>query len=289
MARKQPKDRLLLDITPDLRRVDAVMTQILKDRNTWVQFIHDPNGILVRLGLHPPTSPEINHRVNRIFYSILTNTSLLQLVAKHYERLHITKTSLRQRFADGLTKATIDHDVEFDLEGVKHLLEYPKALREIFALGLHDLNNKGLFNKIYSPSQIEGYLNKLMKAIGARRPLSDHPILEQWDRHYGVGKAYGALFAEVGCFVTVAAAAEALAAITVDIYTEVNVPAQAEADTEAANAAEGGPLPPYGVLLRRAAEGDSDSINAISILGRLLDFSAEVIVHAQTFEKESAR
>jgi hypothetical protein len=60
-------DRLAMYVAKDLERIDWVITQIILDPRTREEFKQDANGVLVRLGAHPPTSIEVNERVNRTF------------------------------------------------------------------------------------------------------------------------------------------------------------------------------------------------------------------------------
>lgn len=297
MAQRRFTDPLSMDMTRDLERVDGVMTQILKDRALWSDFLRDPNSIFVRLGLHPPTTPEINERVNRIFYATLTNKKLLKLLKEHYKDFRPSKKKFKKEYIANLKKGVIQHDIELDLEAAHHLLQNPEALRKCLRLTLHDLNSKKILQKGYTRKEVNDYVESVVAAVQARSPISAHPKLEVWDRNYGIGQPMGGLFVEVGPFVTVAAEIEVVAGITVDVLADVNVPTATASDAfvEAGNAAEAGSaaeaigasLPPFGLLMTAASEGDKESILAIAMLGRLMDFAGELLVHVHNFEGRS--
>ena len=292
MAEKRFTDPLSMDMTHDLKRVDGVMTQLLKDRALWSDFFRDPNSIFVKLGLHPRTTPEINKRVNRVFYATLANKKLLKVLGEHYRDFRPSnKKKLRRDYIANLKKGVIQHDIKLDLEGAHHLLQKPEVLRKCLRLTLHDLNSKGILRKSYKRKEINDYVESVVAAAQARRPVSDHPKLEVWDKNYGIGKPVGGVFLEAGLFVTVAAEVEVFAGLTVDISVDVNVPTSGTSTfVDAGNAAEAGGVVAVGAapLFRTAAtEGDKESILAIAMIGRLMDFTGELLVHVHNFAGRS--
>jgi hypothetical protein len=282
MATKRRTDPLTIDVTDDLSRVDQVMTHILKDRASWGDFLRDPNGVFVRLGLHPPTSPEINERVNRVFYATLTNRRLLRLLLSKFKSFRPRQLkAVRRDFAAGLAKGRIQYNTEFDLESLDHVVRDTKTLREALRLSLHDLNNMGILRVRHTTKEIDDYVAAVTEAVRKRQPIEAHPKLEVWDRNYGVGKPFGAAFVEVGTLVTTVATVESAAvatAIAVAVATAV-VAVQVEAVVDGE--------PPIVAALEAAALGNAGSLNAIATLGRLLDLSGELLVHAQTFERRA--
>ncbi len=263
-------DPLSLDVTDDLIRVDRVMTQVLKDRAIWNEFIRDPNGVLVRLGLHPPTSPEINDRANRIFYATLTNKPLLELVIGHYERFTPSDEALFQKTSiDAASQGEIAHHIDLDLEAFHHYLDHPDVMRQALRLSLHDLNEKRILREHHSPDEIAAFVEGLIEAAQQRRRLANHPRLEEWDRNYGIGFTFGGpSFAELGAPTTLAAAVEVVVAGTnaLLVYQVVGF---------------WGPT----FTARSVASGDEASVRGTAIVGRLMDFSAELLSYVQRFER----
>jgi hypothetical protein len=272
MPTRRRVDRLAMDMTDDLERVDGVMGQILNDRGVWDEFLRDPTGVLVRLGLHPPTTPEVNERVNRAFYATLTNKRLLKLAVDHYKDFRASKKS-RDQIMRGLRKGVIEHPIELDLEAAEHLLSSPDMLRRALSLTLYDLNSKGILERRRTRAELDAYVDKVVDAATARIPIDDHPTLETWDRNYGVGRRFGASVVEFATLVTAATVAEVGGVVTVVAVAAVSVDVVVD-----------GTDPPTKTVLLRAAEGDAASIRALAILGRHLDLSGELLVHAHGFE-----
>src|SRR5262245_24491363 len=124
------QDRLVLDITRDLERVDSVMTRVVNDPVMVDEFIRDPSVVLTRLGLHPRTTREIHDRVNRVFYAVLTNTELLQLVVRHFSTFAGPTDSDIQLLHSALERGEIENPIEFDLRGFEHFARDTEVLRQ---------------------------------------------------------------------------------------------------------------------------------------------------------------
>lgn len=261
-----PNDRLALDCARDLERIDAVVTQIINNRQLWDEFKRDPNGVCVQLGLHPPTSPEINDRANRIFYATLTNKALIDFLSEQYSNFSSTQMEDYQSyFVEGLKKGVLQNRVELDLEAADHVFRQPDALKKLYQISLHDLNDRGLFTRHYALEEIDRYIDSLVDAIGKRAPRAELPRLEEWDRSYGVGAEFGVV-AEVGPVATV----EAVAAATIAIPVEVLGLSEQTTIREQ--------------FTRAALGGDIESSRAAATLGRLIDLGADLLLHANTFE-----
>lgn len=280
MARRRTRDPLSMDIAADLERVDSVMTQILKDRALWNEFLRDPSGVFIRLGLHPPTTTEISERVNRAFYATLTNRKLLRFVIDQYRDFRVSK---KKQFGDevvaNLKKGELQHPIELDLEAAEHLFRDSKALGQVLRLALEDLNRKGILDQRYSRRAIDDYVDSVVAAVEARLPAGDQPVLEAWDRNYGVGQRFGAGIVETAVVATSAVAVEVGGVVTSVAVAVAHVVAAVEVEVIGPDILT--------ARLAGAAEGDLESIRAAAILGRLLDLSGELLVHAHTFEARS--
>jgi hypothetical protein len=273
MAEERFNDPLSFDVAADLRRVDGVMTQILKDRGTWTEFLRDPNGVLVRLGLHPPTTPEINDRANRIFYATLTNKELLSLLIRHYEDFRPSNESkFREVSLTAAREGRIQHDIELDLEGFHHVLEHPDVMREALKLSLHDLNDRGLLQNRHRREEIDAYVERLIEAVRHRLPIADHPKLEQWDRNYGIGLKFGGMFAELPFATTIALAVEVAGGVTNLVAVYQVVPFWG---------------PSTDITAASLAVGDENTVRTIAIAGRLLDFAGDLLTYVQNFETKT--
>jgi hypothetical protein len=273
MSPDRPTDPLSLDVAADLERVDSVVTQILQDRTVWDEFLRDPNGVFIRLGLHAPTSPTINARTNRAFYATLTNKPLLKLVHDHYHEFRATDAE-KEQVVEGLRRGVIQHPIDLDFRVLDHLTSHPQVLRRAIGLTLHNLNNKDILERRYPEDELDDYVDRVADAIEARRPRADRPQLESWDRLYGIGTSFVGAVVEAGVLVTAVAVVEVEAAGTAFAFVVAKM--------EVAVQGPDGPI--LTAWLDEATQGDKESIAAVTILGRLLDLSGEMLAYANDFE-----
>lgn len=255
-----------MDMRRDLQRVDGVMTQVISDSATAEEFVRDPNGVLARLGLHPPASREVHDRVNRIFYAVLTNTELINLIIDHYTGFTGPVEDNTRIRDEALARGALEHSIEFDMAGADHVLRQPEVLRRIYHLTLYDLNNRRLLQEVYSTEHLDDYIERLVESVQARLPIREHPKLETWDANYGVGTGFGAVQSEVGPVATAVAIAEGLLALTVAVPVEV-----------------AGFVSPETV--NNAVRGDSASVRALATVANLLQLAGEVLVYANDYER----
>lgn len=260
---------LIVDATSDLKRIDSVMTRIIRDRATWDEFFRDPNGVFVRAGLHPPTTPENNNRANEIFYAVLSNKPLLAQLTRHFDKFRPSRARLskfERTYLAGLQQGEIRHDLGQDIDAINHLVSHSGTLRTILRLTLHDINRRGILQKKHSRNGIDDYVDRIVNVAVTGKSLRNEPPLESWDRNYGIGKAYGGLWVEVGPFVTAAVGVEFAAAVTVF----------------------GHPLPPIqpslDMIAAGARSGDKKQIEALAMYGKLLAFFGELMMHVANFE-----
>lgn len=259
-----PEDPLTLDIRRDLERVDQVMTRVILDPAVAEEFVRDPNGVLARLGLHPRTTPEINTRANRIFYAVLTNTELMSAVLDHYASFTVPPQATTV-LNEALERGEIENSMELDLAAAEHAFQDEQFLRRIYSLTLHDLNNRGLLQNRYPAAEIDAYVERMVEGIRGRRPLGDE-VLEEWDEHYGIDKAYGVSRRnEIAVPVTAVVPVQVLGIVTLVI------PVLALGVEEA--------------VVVRALRGDPGAARAVATVGAALRLAGEVLVHADNFER----
>jgi len=258
-------DRLGMDVASDLERIDGAITQIILDPNTREDFLRDPNGVLIRLGMHPPASTEVNERVNRTFYAVVTNKELTQYVSNHYQGFRPTNLAQFTSYhLEGLSQGRIQNDLQFDLQAADHLFKQPEVLKQVFKIMLYDLNSKRILKENHSRDKIDQHIEDVVTAITERKPIREHPVLEEWDRNYGVGgHHYGTEAVEVGPAVTAYVAVELGAFVTALALEQMRL----EQNT-----------------MLQAALGDTDAIRAFSVMSKLMNFGADLISHAYYFE-----
>ena len=270
MAGLTARSPLIIDATPDLKRVDAVMTRIIRERSTWDEFFRDPNGVLITTGLHPPTTPEINARVNEMFYSVLSNKPLLELLARNVKRRQPARAKAG-RFAKvyhtGLERGEIRHDIAQDIDALSILVGDKATLRSALGLTLHDINRRGLLQRKYPKRTLDEYIERIVTVAATGKSLKTVPALESWDRNYGIGKAFGGLFLEVTPFVTAVAFVEVLAVVTVGVDHDLHPNA-----------------PNLATMAAGARRGDRKQIEALAMYGKLLAFGGELMMHVANFE-----
>lgn len=267
------RDQLILDITPDLARVDSVMSRVIADPQVADDFIRDPSGTLTRLGLHPRTTRDVHDRVNRVFYAVLTNVPLLELLTEHYgsmgesDEAQQAITDTQSIMTAALERGELENSLEYDVLGFRHLTSATDVLRQAFSLTLHDLNDRRILVNVYTGDEIDDYIDELVAAITERRAIREFPVLEAWDANYGIGNEQGGLYLEVGPTVTAVAAVEVGALVTVWVEVDFSGDVIVKA------------------MRNRAASGDPAAARALSTTGALLRLAGEVMVHADNFER----
>lgn len=270
-----PEDALTMDIRRDLERVDGVMTQVISDSTISAEFIRDPSGVLARLGLHPPASREVHDRVNRIFYAVLCNVELINLIVDRYTSTTFNTSFAAQLegnarvFSEGLSRGVLQNSIELDLVAADYVFRQPDFMRQVYRLTLYDLNNRRLLQNVYSIEQLDDYIEKMIESIQERRPIREHPKLEVWEPpHYGIGTGYAVGEVEVGPAATAVAAVEVFAAVTVFLPVGVF-----------------GASPTLNVMASKAVQGDPESVRMLATVGALINLAGEMLVYVNNFER----
>jgi hypothetical protein len=258
-------DAFGIDIRRDLERVDSVMTQVLGDPATVDEFVRDPSGVLARLGLHPRASREVHDRVNKIFYAVLTNTDLVDYVLNHFANFDGPIEDNENALNEGLARGVVNHSMELDLAAADHVFRQPDVMRQVYRLTLHDLNNRRLLQGVYTPEQLDDYVEQVVGHVQQRAAIRDEPRLETWDEYYGVGTGYGVGEAEVGPVATLGIGVEVAVAVTVVIPVGFLGVA------------------PRPQTLADAARGNPEAIRTLATAAALLRLAGEVLVHANNF------
>jgi hypothetical protein len=260
---------LFLDVTDDLERVDGVMTRLVNDRPLWDDFLADPNGVMIRLGLHPETTSEISARVNRAMWACLADPELMGLLGERYRTFTPERLEELQRyFVDGLREGVIRHEVDYDLQAIQHLLDDTDVLQRILRRTLAVMHRADAMEDEHTDAELDEYVESVVQALIARAPVRDHPKLEVWDEYYGIGQEGGGqLYGEGASVLTVFVGVQGVAYVTA--LLEVGF---------------------WGVVaeraMREAISGDEGSVRAVAMLGRVLDLGGELLVHAQNYRPE---
>lgn len=267
MSEPRPDDPLLIDVRADVARIDGVMSRVIADQAVADEFVRDPNAVLSRFELHPDASREVHDRVNRVFYAVLTNTELLDLVAGHFSDFDTRTAENEPVLEAALRRGEVENSVELDMAAVEHILTSPDFMRRAFRLTLHDLNNRRLLVGTYDAQEIDDYVDGLVQAIVDRRPLREHPVLESWDENYGVGKEFGVGFFELAPPVTVVIPVEGYAYLTVYNHTYAYTHHVIERAAQ------------------QALRGDPAAARHLATTGALMRLAGEVMVYAYTLDQ----
>ncbi len=273
-----PENKFDIDISKDLLRIDEAFTQIVKDRDSWRDFMQDPNGAMIRVGLHPPASKEANDRANRTFYAALSNKELINHVAGMFEGFDGTEasehgadeTANAAYHQEGLKNGRLQNRVEYDVSAAHHFFEQREAAETAYKILLHDLNENGVLTRKYETDEIDTYVADMVAGVLAQKSLTELPTLETWDNHYGVGTGFGVGEAEIGVAVTAAVPAEGVVAVTVAVLGAI----ASMGDIQS--------------LASLAARGDSDELQRLSMIGQVLAFCSELMLYAESFERQRA-
>lgn len=291
VLRDEFSDPLSMDISRDLRRIDRVTTRILQDDRIWDDYIRDPNGVMVRFGMHAPTTKEINDGANRAIYAALANQKLQDLISEHFSKFNSDyREEYRQKFEQGLREGRIEYDINFDLEGAWHLLDDERVFREAMLIMLDDFNERGLLKERHERSELESFVKQLTQAVRDRRPISEHPQLEEYDLNYGIGpQLFCSALVECAAVATLGIGVEGASAVTaiVDVgfwgFTAETLPGQAGqveapvvADIKVVSAAGLGAV---------ALAGNEEAVRKLDIMGRLAKLTGDMITHIHNFER----
>lgn len=262
MTGPRREDPLLIDVSRDLSRIDGVFSQVIADSAVADEFVRDPNGVLSRLGMHPPAEREVHDRVNQIFYAVLGNQELIELYSDHYARFESRLEENELTLESALRRGEVQNSLALDQAAVDDLLASPDFLRRSFLIVLKDLNERRLLVGTYTDAEIEDYVDRLMQAILGRRAVNEHPVLEAWDENYGVGKEFGVGFFEVAPPVTISIPVEGFAYVT--LYSEMYAWTTGHIDR----------------TVSEALRADEGSARHLATTGAMMRLAGEVLVHA---------
>lgn len=264
MANPEFEKPFYLDIRGDLSRVDDAITKILKDRDSWNDFLNDPNGTLTKMGFQRPGNEQDNARVNQIFYACLVNKDLMQMAIQHFTNFNPSSKAANEAYIEkGMDNSRIQNLSEFDLEAVNYIASDSTTMANMFSVAMQDLNVRGLLGKQYTQAEIDDFVSISVTAVSDGDPVSSIPTFD-------TGPDYASALAVVVGPVAVGVAAAQVGGVV----TAVAWGAEAEFLDARINP-----------LLQEAMTGDQIAVNKLFVLGRLLDFSADLFVHIQNFER----
>lgn len=188
---------LEISVRQDLSRVDTAFNRLIADNELWKRFLRDPNGTLIDIGLHAPTSTDVNRRCNAIMFANLSNRELLRLTAESAEsffaslRRNEEAVEWEQHYREGLKEGEVRNLVDYDMAFIRHLHGNPELLKRRYRLAFEDVNRRHLLVRNYKESELHAYIDQCIEASMNFEDDITWPVLEEWDAHYGVGLSFG--------------------------------------------------------------------------------------------------
>lgn len=257
---------LFIDIAPELSKVDDKFTELLKDREKWSDFISNPTGVMSELGIIPPIPKDQTRKANQIFYACLNNSELVSYVLDLYSDIDKAASAEQVDFHNqGLREGRIRNLENHELGLLSDLIDRPDDLNKIFNLTLHDLNSRGVLHRKYEDNEINEFIDETISALKNKKAIVDLPKLNIENELY-YAQPLGAVVGPVALAVAVA---------QVGVAATV---AAAVAPPEIGS---------FDDLAKNAFSGDIESAQALSIMGRLFDLTADLLLYVQGLENKN--
>lgn len=176
-------DPFAIDVKNRCKKIDNVLTKIVKDKDSWNDFFKDPFGTMSKAGLFPPQGEGNSWKSNRIFYSMLSNKDLMRFVFDTFSKFRSNNDDkYKSKGIERLKDGKVENDTELDIEIYNHILSDEDRYRKLLALAFNGINDDGLLNKNYSEKEINEYVKELAAAATSRRSLGQdvkHEIAEE--------------------------------------------------------------------------------------------------------------
>ena len=254
---------LFIDIAPELAKVDKGMSALINDRTQWAQFLNNPIGVMSSLGIIAHV-PEPSHKhSNEVFYVCLANKYVVKQLLAMYDNFDAaSKEDANAAYTAGLQSGEIKNTPNYDLDVIDELLKQKATLKDICQSVLLDLNDRGLLQEKYPPAQLNEFLELLVSALVERKSIKE--ILDiQLNAGLGVVRL-GVVVGPVA--VAVAAGQVGVVATAVAAIASPNIGSPDE-------------------LIRAAIQGSRENLKTLGVLGRLMEFSAELALKVQEYER----
>lgn len=271
MPEKKPSSRkmLNLEITEQVKGVDAFMTKIIKDRSVWKQFFNNPASVLAEVGFTKPLSKDTEWKYNKIFYALLTDKKLLEFVHDGDFEPRMDASQVDKYF-ESLKSGKFEYDPEVDVDIVNRSMDNSGSFRILMKMSLNRINEEGIFSEKYDSKKIDECVDQLMKGVDGNQSLMEMSKTVPW--HAEMGEELNHVMVAVPPALALPVVVEAVACGTLAC---VVVPLSEEG--LATESVEN--------LQAKALSGDKDNIKALSLLGMLLEFISELADHVNDFER----
>lgn len=256
---------LFIDIAPELARVDEGITALLNDHSLWEEFLQNPVGVLAKLRVLDGVPEEGVKRANEIFYACLSNKKVISLLIEMYGDFDSDSGEEASRvYTEGLNAGRIENHPDRELEVVDDFLRHRNVVNQVCILVLKDLNERGLLQEKYTDEGLKTFADLTTKAMAERKSIKE--ILEIQDSNNG--SLTSPLAAVVGPVAVAVAVAQA--GVVATVVAAITTPDVVSYPHD---------------LMKSAFSGQSTNGKALGLLGRLLNFSAELSMKVQGYER----
>lgn len=267
---KAPQNRLMLDVTKDLRKFDRFANTLIQSKELQRKFLRNPGKVMIELGLHPPTSTSAVAKSNRVLYAALRNKPLIKYVTDYCNKFRQPRGQekiVRAAFARGELPKNLDLDRPF----LTAALEDEVFLRKVFTMSLDDVNRRGILSKTYSPAEIRSFVRKTLQEHKEGKSIKERTKLDEFGPGYGIGYGYGdVLSAEATSISTVAVAVEGIAGVTVLVVAPIGVATAMSLDRH----------------FTGAFLSDREGLRTAATISKLLSFGSDLAAFVDNLENE---
>jgi hypothetical protein len=240
---------LILDVGEKRQRADAYVDKLIMDEELQKYFFKNPSKVMSDLGIYHSSSDKPIAITNRIFYAIIANKELMDLVIGSRDHIKF-QTQQNQNISTPLKQQAVQNHARSNDLTLKPYLKNEKLLRKCMLILLEDLNKKGILNQKLSRKQVMLYVEKLVAHTSNGKPFDRKTRLMKYKSHHSIKKDYNS--AEVN------AESEAEVHAQFDVRSDAQFDARSDAGAEGAEAEAGA----EGAEAEAGAEGAEAEVHA---------------------------
>lgn len=180
---------LILDVGEKWQRVDAYVDKLIIDEELQKCFFKNPNKVMSDLGIYHVSSDKPTAITNRIFYAIIANRELMNLVIESRDYVNF-QTQQNQSISRPLKQQGVQNRARSNDHALKPYLKNKNFLRKCMLILLEDLNKKGILNEKLSRKQVMLYVEKIVTHASNGKPFSRKTPLMKYQSPYPIKKEY---------------------------------------------------------------------------------------------------
>jgi hypothetical protein len=261
---------LILDVGEKWQRVDAYVDKLIIDEELQKCFFKNPNKVMSDLGIYHVSSDKPTAITNRIFYAIIANRELMNLVIESRDYVNF-QTQQNQSISRPLKQQGVQNRARSNDHALKPYLKNKNFLRKCMLILLEDLNKKGILNEKLSRKQVMLYVEKIVTHASNGKPFSRKTPLMKYQSPYPIKKEYN--LAEVN------AGSEAEAHASFDARSDAQFDARSDAGAEGTEADAGSEAEAHASFDARS-DAQFDARSDAGAEGTEADAGSEAEAHA---------